>query len=103
MVKTKDVSEKKLATEKRRERTSDLLKKVFGDKVEVKIVPVGIELKEKKTDIFIGDVDYMRSLMGLKKAEYEPMAIEFGKRFEEEIGILYPDLGKEFVIETDYR
>ena len=103
MVKTHNVSKKKLAKEKRRERTSDLLKKVFGDKIEVRIFPVGIELKEKETGVLIGDVDYMMSIMELKKTRYEPMALEFGKRFEKEIGILYPNLGKEFVVETDYR
>ncbi len=103
MVKIKNVSEEKLAKEKRRERTSGLLKEVFGDKVEVRIIPVGIELKEKETDVFIGDVYYMQSLMELKKAGYEPKAIEFGKRFEKEIGVLYPNLVKHFIIETDYR
>ena len=103
MVKIHNVSKKKLAKERRRERTSGLLEKVFGDKVEVRILPVGIDLKEKETGVFIGDVDYMMSIMGLKRAEYEPEAMEFGKKFEKEIGVLYPNLEKEFVIETDYR
>ena len=103
MVKIKDVGEERRAKKKRRERTGGLLKEVFGDKVEVRVTPIGINLREKKTDVFIGYVNYMRSLMELKEAEYEPKAMEFGKRFEKEIGVLYPNLAKHFIIETDYR
>ncbi|MCK4552891.1 hypothetical protein KAT80_01680 [Candidatus Pacearchaeota archaeon] len=103
MVKINNVSEERLAKEKRRERTSGLLKEVFGDKVEVRIIPIGIELKEKDTGIFIGYVSHMQSIMELEKEEYGSEAIEFGKRFEKEIGVLYPNLVKHFIIETDYR
>lgn len=103
MVKINNVTVEKLTKERRREKTSDLLKKVFGENVEVRILPVGIELRERETDVFIGSVDYMLSIMELKRAEYELKAIEFGKRFENEVGMLYRNLEKGFTIKTDYR
>lgn len=101
MVKIIDVAEKNLVEEKRIEKISNLLKKVFGDEVEVSGFKL-INLNKKENKEFIGSFDYLGEHIDLRDAGYELEAIEFGKRYEKEIGLKYSSMNKEFTIRKDY-
>ena len=101
MVKIIDVAEKKLAEKKRIEKISNLLKEVFGDEVEVSGFKF-INLNKKENKEFIGSFDYHCEHIDLRDDVYESKAIEFGKRYEKEIGLQYRFMNKEFTIRTNY-
>ncbi|GAG51902.1 unnamed protein product [marine sediment metagenome] len=98
MVKIIDLVEKKLIEEKRNEKISNLLKEVFGDEVEI----TGFNLNKKENKGFIGSFDYLDDAINLRDAGYESKAVEFGERYEKEIGLLYPNINPEFIIKTNY-
>lgn len=102
MVKIEDVAEKKLVEEKRIEKISNLLKEVFGDEIEFSGGLNLINLNKKENKGFICSFDYLGEFINLRNAVYESKAVEFGKRYEKEIGLMYPNLNKEFIIRTDY-
>jgi len=101
MVKIIDMTEKNLIEKNRIEKISNLLKKVFGDEVEVSEFKL-INLNKKENKEFIGSFDYLGEQIDLRDAEYESKAIEFGKRYEKEIGIKHLGMNKEFTIRKDY-